>query len=96
MNVLKKTRVLLGEHDMNKRNPLFLAHFEILAERHSASPRPPLRPCNVMDFDVLAHSDSLVKRINSHLGHVSRNTGAVPSVQKSLLMSSRSFCNLLF
>jgi len=96
MIVRKKTCVLLGEQDLNKHNPLFLAHFEITAERHSASPCPPLHLCNVMDFDVLAYCNSLVKRINSHLGHVSRNTCAAPSVLKSLFIQSRSFCNLLF
>ena len=84
------------EQDLNKHNPLFLAHFTILDERHSDSPCPPLRPCNVMDFDVLAYSNSLVKRMKNHLGHVSRNTCAVPSALKSLFMPSNSFCNMVF
>jgi hypothetical protein len=92
----KENLCFVGGTDLNKHNPLFLAHFEIPDERHSASPCPPLHPCNVMDFDVLAYSNCSVKRINSHLGHVSRNTCAVPSALKSLFMPSRSLCNMLF
>lgn len=92
MDVRQKTGVLLGEQDLNKHNPLFLAHFEILIEHQSASACLPLHPCSVMDFDVLAHSsNSLAARINHNLGHVSRNTCAVPSALKSMFVPSSSF-----
>jgi hypothetical protein len=55
MDVRNETGVLLGGQDLNKHNPLYLAHFEILAERRSASSCPALHPCSVMDLDVLAY-----------------------------------------